>query len=64
MILKDYDVKKIPITIRNSQVNSIIERIHQTIDDVIRSFEVHSTAGYLPHKHARSWKHCLFKHVE
>eukprot|EP00957_Ditylum_brightwellii_P010633 805131-Ditylum_brightwellii.AAC.1 len=44
MITSDYWVKKKPITARNSQVNSIIERIHQTIDNIIRSFDVHDTS--------------------
>eukprot|EP00957_Ditylum_brightwellii_P177255 13503192-Ditylum_brightwellii.AAC.1 len=43
MILKDYGVKKRPSTVRNHQANSIIERIHQTILNMIRSFELHST---------------------
>eukprot|EP00957_Ditylum_brightwellii_P086965 6619488-Ditylum_brightwellii.AAC.1 len=43
MILKDYGVKKKPITVRNPHTNSIIERIHQTIGNKIRSFEVNST---------------------
>eukprot|EP00957_Ditylum_brightwellii_P021463 1619209-Ditylum_brightwellii.AAC.1 len=43
MIASDYGVKKKPITARNSQVNIIIERIHQTIDIMTRSFEVHAT---------------------
>eukprot|EP00957_Ditylum_brightwellii_P152828 11632907-Ditylum_brightwellii.AAC.1 len=43
MIIKDYGVKKKPITVRNPQANSIIERIHQTIGNMIRSFEVYST---------------------
>eukprot|EP00957_Ditylum_brightwellii_P110867 8456287-Ditylum_brightwellii.AAC.1 len=42
MILKDYVVKKKPITVRNPQANSIIKRIHPTIGNMIRSFEVHS----------------------
>eukprot|EP00957_Ditylum_brightwellii_P006413 487065-Ditylum_brightwellii.AAC.1 len=43
MIHKDYGVKKRSITVRNPQANNIIERIHQTIGNMIRSFEVHST---------------------
>eukprot|EP00957_Ditylum_brightwellii_P058846 4461588-Ditylum_brightwellii.AAC.1 len=43
MMLKDYGLKKRPILVRNPQANSIIERIHQTIGSMIRSFEVHST---------------------
>eukprot|EP00957_Ditylum_brightwellii_P129253 9859868-Ditylum_brightwellii.AAC.1 len=43
-IASDYGVKKIPLTARNSQTKSIIERIHQTIGNMIRSFEVHGTS--------------------
>eukprot|EP00957_Ditylum_brightwellii_P146881 11182226-Ditylum_brightwellii.AAC.1 len=43
MILKNYEVRKRPITVRNPQANSIKERIHQTIGNIIRSSEVHST---------------------
>eukprot|EP00957_Ditylum_brightwellii_P073265 5569049-Ditylum_brightwellii.AAC.1 len=35
MMLKDYQVKKGPITVRNPQASSIIERIHQTIGNMI-----------------------------
>eukprot|EP00957_Ditylum_brightwellii_P142013 10819848-Ditylum_brightwellii.AAC.1 len=41
IILKDYEVKKKPISIRNPQSNSITGRIHQTIGNMIKSFEVH-----------------------
>eukprot|EP00957_Ditylum_brightwellii_P179848 13700672-Ditylum_brightwellii.AAC.1 len=43
MIASDYGVKKKTITARNHQANSIIERIHQTVGNMIRSFEVHGT---------------------
>eukprot|EP00957_Ditylum_brightwellii_P175603 13370239-Ditylum_brightwellii.AAC.1 len=44
MIHKNYGVKKKkPTTVRNPQANSIIERILQTIGNMIKSFEVHST---------------------
>eukprot|EP00957_Ditylum_brightwellii_P170122 12949383-Ditylum_brightwellii.AAC.1 len=43
IILKDYGVKKRHITVRNHQANSMIERIHQTIGNIMRLFEVHST---------------------
>eukprot|EP00957_Ditylum_brightwellii_P047347 3597203-Ditylum_brightwellii.AAC.1 len=43
MIFKDYGVKKRSTTVRNPQANSIIERIHQTIENMTRSFEVHSS---------------------
>ena len=29
-----------PMTMRNPQANSIIERIHQTIGNIIRSFQI------------------------
>eukprot|EP00957_Ditylum_brightwellii_P091946 7001065-Ditylum_brightwellii.AAC.1 len=35
IILKDYGVKKRPITVRNPQANNIIERIHQNIGNMI-----------------------------
>ena len=37
MIKKDYGIKKKPITTRNPQANSIIERVHQTIGNIIRT---------------------------
>eukprot|EP00957_Ditylum_brightwellii_P112162 8551705-Ditylum_brightwellii.AAC.1 len=43
MIASDYGVKKKPIAAGNPQANSIIERIHQTIGGMIRSFGVHDT---------------------
>eukprot|EP00957_Ditylum_brightwellii_P175855 13390981-Ditylum_brightwellii.AAC.1 len=43
MIASDYGVKEKPITVRNPQANSIIERIHQTMGNMIRSFEVQDT---------------------
>eukprot|EP00957_Ditylum_brightwellii_P155297 11822187-Ditylum_brightwellii.AAC.1 len=43
-IARDYGMKKKPITARNAQANSIIERIHQTIGNIIRLFEVHGAS--------------------
>eukprot|EP00957_Ditylum_brightwellii_P073470 5583062-Ditylum_brightwellii.AAC.1 len=43
MIDSDYGVNEKPITARNPQADSIIERIQQTIGNMIRSFEVHDT---------------------
>jgi hypothetical protein len=40
MVEKDYGVKKKPITTRNPQANSILERIHQTIGNMVRTFQV------------------------
>ena len=41
MIKKDYGIKKKPITTRNPQANGILERVHQTIGSMIKSFRVH-----------------------
>eukprot|EP00957_Ditylum_brightwellii_P071792 5457125-Ditylum_brightwellii.AAC.1 len=43
MIASGYGAKKKPIIGRNPQANIIIERIHQTIGNMMRSFEVHDT---------------------
>jgi transposase InsO family protein len=43
MIQRDYGVTKRPITARNPQANGIVERIHQTIGNMLRTFRVHST---------------------
>ena len=42
MIADDYGITKRPITVRNPQANSIIERIHQTLGNIIRTFELHN----------------------
>eukprot|EP00957_Ditylum_brightwellii_P082963 6307589-Ditylum_brightwellii.AAC.1 len=44
MIASGYGVKKKSITAINPQANSIIERIRQTIGNMIRLFEVHNTS--------------------
>ena len=38
MIQRDYGVTKRPITARNPQANGIVERIHQTIGNMLRTF--------------------------
>jgi transposase InsO family protein len=40
MVKNDYGVKLKPITTRNPQANAIIERVHQTIGNIIRTFNV------------------------
>ena len=40
MIKEDYGIKARPITIRNPQANAIVERIHQVIGNIIRTFEL------------------------
>ena len=39
MIKDDYGIRKSPASVRNPQANSILERIHQTIGNVIRTFK-------------------------
>ena len=41
MIRKDYGIKKKPITSRNPQANAIIERVHQTIGNMLRTFKLY-----------------------
>ena len=40
MVQNDYGIKVKAITVRNSQANAIVERIHQVIDNMIRTFEL------------------------
>ena len=40
MIKEDYGIKDKPITVRNPQANAIVERIHQVIANIIRTFEL------------------------
>jgi len=40
MIKNDYGIKAKPITVRNPQANSILERIHQTFGNMMRTFEL------------------------
>ena len=40
MVRNDYGLKTKPITTRNPQSNAIIERVHQTIGNIIRTFDV------------------------
>eukprot|EP00957_Ditylum_brightwellii_P004666 354698-Ditylum_brightwellii.AAC.1 len=51
MVLKDSRVKKRPITVRNHQANSTIERIHHTIGNMISEIcnkcnSTHNQASY------------------
>ena len=41
MIEEDYGIKRKGTTVRNPQANSILERVHQTFGNIIRTFEVH-----------------------
>src|SRR5687767_8530897 len=40
VIVQDYGIKKKPVTVRNPQANAIVERIHQVIANMIRTFEL------------------------
>ena len=40
MVRNDYGLKIKPITTRNPQANAIIERVHQRIGNIIRTFNV------------------------
>ena len=40
MVQNDYGLKIKPITTRNSQANAIIGRVHQTIGNILRAFDV------------------------
>ena len=43
MITVDYNIKPKVITTRNPQANAIIERVNQTIGNVLRTFDVNKT---------------------
>ena len=38
MIKNDYNIKRKVITTRNLQANSILERVHQTVGNILRTF--------------------------
>ena len=40
MIAEDFGIKRKPITTRNPQANAMIERAHQTIGHILRSFQI------------------------
>ena len=39
----DYDLTKKPIAVRNPQANSTVERVHQTMGNMMRTFDIPST---------------------
>ena len=43
MVRDDYGIALSPITVRNPQANAILERIHQTIGNILRTFELQDT---------------------
>jgi transposase InsO family protein len=42
MIKSDYGIKGKPIMVRNPQANTIVERVHQVIGNIIQTFELES----------------------
>ena len=44
IIVDDYGITKRPVTVKNPQANSIIERIHQTLGNIIQTFKLHEDA--------------------
>jgi hypothetical protein len=42
MIKEDYAIKAKPITVRNPQANALVERVHQVIGNITRTFELES----------------------
>jgi hypothetical protein len=55
MIKNDYGIKGKPITVRNPQANAIVERVHQTIGNIVRTFELEN--NYLDEEDP--WKRIL-----
>ena len=40
MIKEEYEIERKPISSRNPQANAVLERIHQTIGNMIKSFQI------------------------
>src|SRR5688500_12870786 len=38
MLVQDYDIKRKPVTVRNTQANAFMERIHQATANMVRTF--------------------------
>jgi transposase InsO family protein len=45
MLKSDYGIKIKAVTTRNPQANAIVDRIHQTIGNMIRTFELYDNDG-------------------
>jgi hypothetical protein len=45
MVSNDYGIKRKPTTVRNPQANTILERIHQTIGNIIRTYDIYNNEG-------------------
>ena len=40
LLKKEYNVKTKPITVKNPQANAVLERVHQVLGNLIRTFEL------------------------
>ena len=49
MVANDYGIKRKGTTVRNPQANAIIERIHQTLGNIIRTFQIQDNPDLDPH---------------
>ena len=66
MMINDYGIKVRPITSRNFQSNTIVERVHQTIDNILRTSKVQnlvlddkkSMGQYISLHHVRPKGYC------
>src|SRR5687768_10056872 len=47
MLVQDYGIKRKPITVRNPQVNAVVERIHQVIANMVRAFQLGENYLYM-----------------
>jgi len=45
MVEQDYGILRKGATVRNSQTNSILERVHQNLENIIRTFEIHDSGN-------------------
>jgi hypothetical protein len=43
MIKNDYNIKRKVVTTRNPQSNSILERVHQTVGNILHTFQMHDS---------------------
>ena len=43
MLTYDYGITRKPITARNPQANAILERVHQTIGNILRTFQINNS---------------------
>ena len=46
MIRDDYGIKGNPIITRNPQANAIVERVHQVVGNIVRTFELQDNYLY------------------